>query len=873
MFGPYRIGRLIGVGGMGEVYAATDTRLDREVAIKVLGEHIAADPESRARFEREARLISGLNHPHVATLHDIGEHDGTIYLVMELVEGPTLAHRIAEGPVPFAEAIEIATQIANGLEAAHEQGIVHRDLKPSNVKLRADGTVKVLDFGIAKALNTHSVAREGQPTTAAGAMTKPGVVVGTAAYMSPEQARGKSVDKRTDVWAFGCVLYEMLTGQQAFGGEDDTSTLAKVLERDADMRVLPAELPTSARRAIELCLEKDPRKRLRDIGDMRLALQGKFFAEQPAETARAGGWRRFALPALGVLVVGAAATGLAVRNFQESGLVSAAGPELRFEIATAAFTDATSLALSPDGTTIVFEADSDGQSRLWLHSLQSLSARPLIGTESGSFPFWSPNGRSLAFFADGKLKRIDLDTDTVRTLADAAIGRGGAWNEDDTIIFAPGTNDPLLRVNAMGGVSAVATQLQSTQAGHRFPQFLPDGKHFLYYATGSPESRGVFLGDVDGPTSQRLFDADTGAVLTSSGYLFFARQGAVQAYRFDPNERALLGSASAVSERVAIDGAIYRIALTASMTGAIAYRAESLGASQRFSWFDRSGSIVESIGEPMNGALSPAKSPDGQRIGFSRTVNGNQDIWMLDVASGSVTRFTFDAGLDFSPLWSPDGSRVVFSSSRSGVFDLYVKSATGAGTEELLLATPDNKFPVDWSSDGRSLLFVSNNPEKGYDLWGLSVDDPQARPVPVVSTPFDERDGQFSPDGKWIAYQSNESGRLEVYAQPFPGTGGRWQISTGGGAQVRWRGDGNELFYLSLDGRLLAVPLRYGAGPAIEAGAPTTLFTPRLGRGVQTSNRQQYIVSADGQRFLMNATIEDATRTPVTMVLNWRDAQ
>lgn len=606
---------------------------------------------------------------------------------------------------------------------------------------------------------------------------------------------------------------------------------------------------------------------------MRLALEGEFalVASADAEVARRNLWLR-ALPIAGAFAAGALVVAASSWRLAPPAPEAVQRAEVRFEIATPPVTDQTSLALSPDGANIVFEGSVDGQSRLWVHSLRSLSTRPLTGTESASFPFWSPDSRSIGFFADGKLKRVDLDTESVRTLADAPIGRGGTWRDDGTIIFAPGTNDPLLRVSALGGEPSRVTTLEPGQAGHRFPQLLPDGKHFLYYVTGSPESRGVAIADVGGTATRRLFDADTAAVLTSSGNLVYGRQGRVFARGFDPVERKLRGTAFAVSEQVATDGAIYRIALTTSNVGSIAYRVAS-GGNRRFSWFDRSGRKIRSVGEARDGGLSPAMSPDGRYVAFSRTVNGNQDIWLLDLESGATTRFTFDPGLDFVPLWSPDGSRIVFSSNRSGVFDLYEKAATGAGATKPLLATPENKFAVDWSADGKFLLYVSNAPDTGYDLWTLSLGSEQAHPKPFVRTPFEERDGQFSPDGRWIAYQSNESGRLEVYVQPFPGPGGRWQVSTEGGAQVRWRGDGKELYYLALDGRLMAVPVGVISGPAIEASPPVSLFTPRLGRGVQTSNRQQYIVSADGQEFLMNALVDDATRAPMRVILNWSEAQ
>jgi len=866
-FGPFEIASRIGAGGMGEVYRAADTGLKRDVAIKVLPDSHATDADRLARFRREAEILASLNHPNIGQIYGLEKSNGRTALVMELIEGPTLADRIALGPIAVDEALRIAMQIAGALEAAHSQQIVHRDLKPANIKLRADGTVKVLDFGIAKILATQA------PSSSSPDMTQVGALLGTATYMSPEQALGKAVDKRADIWAFGCVLYEMLTGQPAFGSEDMTVTIARVLEGSVDLHALPARVPARVHRTIELCLTKDVNKRIHDIGDVRLALEGEFGAFEPvaAPAAVRPFWRR-ALPVTVAFLAGGLAAGVSIWRLTQPVEDPAQEPDVRFDVATATFTDAASLALSPDGTMVAFEGSMDGQSLLWVHSFESPPARPLMGTESASLPFWSPDNRSLGFFADGKLKRIDLDTGSVRVLADAPIGRGGAWGAKETIIFAPGTNDPLLRVSSRGGAPSVITHVELTQAGHRLPQFLPDGEHFIYYATGSGDSRGEFLSDQSGAGARRLFDADTGAVFATSGHLFFTRQGALYAQPFEPGAQELQGTAFPVTESVAIDGAIYRMALTASATGSIAYRIAPQGGDRQFTWLDRTGVEIGTAGDSMSAVLSPAMSPDGRNVAFSRTVNGNQDIWLLNVESGDVSRFTFDPGLNFTPLWSPDGSRIIFSSNRSGVFDLYEKPATGVGAEKLLLATTVNKFAVDWSRDGKSLLYSGNDPDTSYDLWTLPLGNDEAEPVQFVRTRFDERDGQFSPDGKWVAYQSNESGRLEVYVQRFRG-GGRWQISTNGGAQVRWSDDGDELFFLTLDGQLMAVPVNVTTGEALEAGAPQPLFTPRIGRGVQTSNRQQYMVSSGGERFLINALVLDATRTPIRMVLHWKEAR
>jgi Tol biopolymer transport system component len=646
---------------------------------------------------------------------------------------------------------------------------------------------------------------------------------------------------------------------------------------------LPDDVPLELRMLVEKALEKEPDDRYQSMRELvvdlrrvsrRSSSEPVDILAMPARAERSARARRAVGFGAGLVATAAVAAFVGTQWLRGPDVAgSPPVPEIRFDVATPLTTDATSLAISPDGQKIVFEATTDVGSQLWLHSLGSMSARPLRGTASGSFPFWAPTSDSVGFFADGKLKRIEVDSGEVRTLANASIGRGGAWNRDGTILFSPGTNDPLLRVSALGGEAVALTKLELTQAGHRFPQFLPDGRHFIYYVTGSPDARGVVVADLQGDAPRRLLDADTGGVFASSGHLFFSRRGALYAQRFDPVRLELDGSAVALPEQVAVDSGIYQLALSASAVGSIVYRSAS-GAGRQFTWYDRSGAIVGTAGELSTvGGLSPALSPDGRQVAFARSVNGNQDIWLLTVESGDLTRFTFDAAIEFVPLWSPDGSRIVFSSNRSGVFDLYEKPASGAGEEQRLLATDLNKFAVDWSADGESLLYVANHPTMSYDIWALPLGR-EREPIAIVRTEFEERDAQFSPDGRWIAYQSNDSGRLEVYVQTFPEPGGRWQVSSEGGAQVRWRDDGQELFFLALDGRLMAAPIRLDPkARAIEVGAPTALFMTRLGRGVQTSNRQQYIVAPGGQRFLMNAIPEAAMASALTVVLNWQEAR
>jgi serine/threonine protein kinase len=864
MVASWRIEAVLGAGGTGVVYRATDTKLDRPVAIKFLGENLA-DPDARRRFQQEARTASSLNHPHIVTVHDVGEHEGLQYIVSELMDGGTLQDWARE-PRSWRKIVEVLTGVADALATAHAAGIVHRDVKPANILMSRGGYAKLADFGLAKLRVATHLDPAGHTMT--------GTVIGTIAYMSPEQAAGKPLDERTDVFSFGVVLYELISGKPPFSAGTDLELLRQVIE--GTVPALHTDAPEALRLIIDKAIAKEPDERYQSMREVVVDLkrvQRQHTSSVPAahrETVAANGWRSAWL-AVPLVLIGAAA-GAAVLSFwsPQPNALPAAAPQTRFEVATPELTDAVTLALSPDGQSIVFEGVADNRSQLWLHSLSSLTSRPLPGTEAASFPFWSPSNRSIGFFADGKLKRMDLDTDLVRVLADASIGRGGAWGSDGRIVFAPGTNDPLISVSELGGETRRLTELAATQAGHRFPQFLPDGEHLFYYVTGSPESRGVVLAARDG-NAQRLFDADTAAVFGAE-HLFFSRQGALYAQRFDAVRRELVGAAVTLPDQVEDDSTVYTLALSASSTGSIAYRTASSVGGRQFTWFDRTGSVVGRTGDASE-ALSPSMSPDGRTLAFSRAVNGNQDIWLMDIASGNITRFTFDPGIDFVPLWSPDGSRILFSSNRSGVFDLYEKPASGAGTEELVLDSDQNKFAVDWAASGDHVLYVSNDAELSYDIWALPRWDrgERAEPFTVVRTRAEERDAQFSPDGNWIAYQSNESGRLEIYAQPFRGTARR-QISREGGAQVRWRSDAAELYYLSLDGTLMSVPLRFDAdGAAVEAGAPEALFGTRMGRGVQTSNRQQYVSSPDGTRFLMSSTVDDASRSAITVVLNWQD--
>ena len=874
--GAFEVTVQIGEGGMGEVYKATDINLKRAVAIKVLPTPVAADAERLARFQREAEVLATLNHPNIAQIHGLEKSAGVTALVMELVEGPTLADRIAQGAIPFDEALLIAKQIADALDAAHEQSIVHRDLKPANIKVRPDGIVKVLDFGLAKALQptgalvmSHSLS----PTITTPAMTQAGMVLGTAAYMSPEQAKGREADRRSDVWAFGCVLFEMLTGTRSFAGDDVSDTLVSVLRDEPTWSALPDGTPPAIRRLLRRCLQKDRARRLGDFHHVRLEIDDA--RDEPRDTVPVGApasrrYERIAWLSGLVLVSVVAVVGVRWRPVAVS--PSTALREMHVQIAAPPTSEPASLAVSPDGQMLTFVATSEGQSRLWLRPLNTVSPRVLPDTDGARFPFWSPDSRSVAFFADGQLKRIDIDGGSSRTLASASGAVGGAWGPDGVILISM-LGNPIMRVSDRGGDRVAVTRLESGQGAHYIPQFLPDGRHFLYWAVSGREPNGVVVGQLGDMEQRRLLDADFAAVYASQGYLLFMRQGKLLAQRFDPSLLALSGAPFPLAEQVAVSTNRLSPAVSTSGAGAIAYRTGS-APKQQLTWFDRSGRELAHLHEPIDSTqLAPSLSPDGRQIALFRGVNRNIDVWLIDTARGVPTRFTFDSADDVDPVWSRDGRRIAFSSNRSGVHDLYVKPAAGAaGSETLLFQSAQTKDASDWSPDGRLLLYRSVDPKRGYDILALRLDSdgkPQGEPQAVVQTDFDEHGGQFSPEGKWIAYVSIKSGRYEVYVQPFGRAGDEKLISTDGGNQVRWRPDGKELFYVARDGRLMAVPVRLGSnGETAEVGTPVPLFQARV-RGMPTG-QTQYVVSSDGQRFLMNTLIDDIVTSPITMILNWK---
>jgi serine/threonine protein kinase len=857
------------------VYRAKDTRLGREVALKILPATFVTNPARLARFEREARILASLNHPNIAVIHGVEDAAaGYPAIVMELVEGQTLGGRLLAANrrttrsgtqrkgLPLEEGLQLARQIADALDAAHERGIVHRDLKPANIQVTPTGIVKILDFGIAKTI----VSEADGPTAATFERTQPGLMMGTAAYMSPEQARGESVDKRTDIWAFGCVLFEILSGRAVFTGETISDTIAAILEREPEWDVLPAQTPARIRQLLRRCLDKDPSHRLRDIGDARIEIDdaqngsqqdGLAVAQVPVRSRRRLVWAS----TVGAVMLSAPAIGAWLLRPPPT------AREVRLDIDTPPTSD-RSLAISPDGLKVTFAARSKGQSRLWLRDLDSPEARPLPDTERATLPFWSPDSRSIGFYADAKLKRIDIAEGSVRVLASmpAPSGAGADWGKDGAIVFSTNPGNPLFRISTTGEIVAVTRFESPQQSAHSYPRFLPDGRHFLFFVSGSPEARGVYLGQLDGLKTQRLFDADAPVVYAATGHLLFVRNGKLLAQPFDAGRLETKGDPFPIAEHIATE-----TALSASAAGPIAYRTPSVDSGQRqLAWVDRSGREIEKVMYPDAAAPGPSLSRDGRRVATFRWADGNMDIWSYETRRRTWDRVTVDSADDIYPLWSPDGTRLVFGSNRNGGRMNLYRKLLGAppGSEELLLSTSQPKFPMDWSPNGRFLLYDSLDPKRGFDIWALPLEGDQ-KPFEAVRTDFSERLGQFSPDGMWIAYQSDKTGRVEIYLQPFPGPGGDSRVSVDGGAQVRWNPNGKELFYVAPDDRLMAVPIHFASnGKTVEVGTPLGLFATDMGGG--NTNRQQYMVALDGQSFVMNSVLGETSTSPITIILNWK---
>jgi serine/threonine protein kinase len=869
--GPYDVLSQVGAGGMGEVYRAKDTKLGRDVALKILPASFTNDPERVARFRREAQVLASLNHPHIAQIYGLEEANGTQFLVLELVDGESLDKRIARGPIPVDEALGVARQIAEALEAAHEKGIIHRDLKPANIALTNDGSVKVLDFGLAKAVETTSgsVDAMNSPTiTSPAMMTRVGVLLGTAAYMSPEQAKGRPADKRSDIWAFGCVLFEMLTGKRAFGGEDLSDTLAFILTKDPEWTLLPPETPSSIRRLLRRCLEKQRARRLADIADARIdldeadSLAAASAATSVPQSARSITPRSALLgAAIGAVVV--ATLWLGVSAIRDRSVVnsdvSRASILLPSRLSRNPY--GAPVALSPDGRRIALVAsDTTGRNQLWLRSLDSLTARPIADTEGASTPFWSPDSRWVAFVANGKLKKIDASGGTAVTLCESALA-GGTWSRDDILLFTQTTTRSLAQVRGTGGVAARVTTIDANahETGHVSPVLLPDGRHFVYVAQDEALSQAgsVYVGAVDSRQKTRL-PVEAASVQYAQGFLWFVRGTTLMAQPFDAGRRTIVGEAVPVAEQLRIEGFSGGF-FSVSPAGALVFQPDP-SSGYELTWFDREGRPIGTLGPP--GDYDDLRlSPDGRRLLVSLPSAGmpNRDLWIIDVSRGLRSRFTFGDASSRGAIWSPDGSRIVFSAQRGGHMALVEKASNGAGAEKVLFDDEFEKELSSWSRDGRFILYQRRNGNQPPTPWVLPMDgDRKTFPLSPTRAFFP----QISPDGRWIAYMSLESGRPEVYVAPFPGPGGRWQISTTGGIDPLWRADGREIFYLSPEG-LTSAAVTVDRDH-VEVGEVKLLFALRkIGRRLVRD------VSPDGERILAVTEKAQGGTEPLTLLVNW----
>jgi len=869
--GPYEIVSPVGAGGMGEVYRARDTRLDRTVAIKVLSESLAADPIFRDRFDREARVISQLDHPHICTLYDVGEQHGTAYLVMQYLEGETLEARVNRGPLPLEHALQYAIHIADALDKAHRAGILHRDLKPGNIMLTKSGAT-LLDFGLAKPAVGPVVAGLSKLPTTSPSLTAQGTILGTLQYMSPEQLEGHEADSRSDIFAFGAVLYEMVTGRKAFEGKSQASIIGAIMHADPPpistlQRLAPPLLDHLAR----TCLAKNPDERWQSSFDLKVELQGIAAAVSlpGGSVAATPGLRmreRFAWLMSALAIVTALI--LVVLRSREAPAVA---PLLRLSIPRPEKVSASvATAISPDGRFVAF-ADESAGGMLWIRPLDSLIARALPGTDDARHPFWSPDGRFIGFFAAGKLKKIDVSRSEAgppQTLGDAPGGRGGTWSRNDVILFSPNLEDAIYRVSAAGGSVTPVTMLDRSrrQTSHRWPDFLPDGRHFLYWVrSAGQETQGIYVGSLDdAPESQvqtRLLSSATNALYAAPGYLLFAQEAMLMARAFDASRLQFTGEpARLVSELGSASN--NRVDFTVSANGLLAY--ESGDVDRQLVWFDRAGAQVGSV-DGSSDYQNPQLSPDGKRVAIVRLdpQNAAGDIWVLELSRGTASRLTTDPSFDWTPLWSPDGQRLVFASNRKGAMSLYERPSS-PGPDQVLLDTGNRMTPTDWSRDGRFVVYAQVDPKTKEDLWALPLDRDR-KPFPILRTDFNETDGRLSPDGRWMAYTSDESGTAEVYVQRFTGgedaTASRIRVSTSGGSNPRWRRDGRELFYINGARKLVSVAVR--STSTFEVDASQALFD--VSRTIDPS--QVYTATPDGQRFLVGAPPQ--VRSPIIVMVNW----
>ncbi|MBI3005651.1 MAG: serine/threonine-protein kinase [Ignavibacteriales bacterium] len=882
----YKILEKLGEGGMGVVYKAQDTTLDRLVALKFLPPHVSSSSDDKVRFTQEAKSAAALSHPNICTIYGVEEHDAQYFIVMEYVEGRTLKEM--KNNMPLKQAIDIGIQLSDGLAAAHEKGIVHRDIKPENIMVRKDGRVQIMDFGLAK-------------LKGASRLTKEGSTVGTAGYMSPEQVQGLETDHRTDIFSLGVVLYELFSGQSPFKAAHETAIAYEIVNVDPEpISSIRGEIDPQIDAIVLEALQKEPSERYQSVAEIAKELRRfkressrtrvsrvtaarhvpKMSEDQPPKVflglrsrellfAAAAGF--FLVIALVFAIIHFLDTPVEVRSFRSTILP----PDKATLINTV---NGSHIALSPDGRMLAFVArDSIGKTLLWVRSLSALSGQPLSGTDGAEYPFWSPDNRHVGFFAGGKLRKIETSGGPPQTICEALAGRGGSWNQDGVIVFTSGTSRPLSRVSAAGGVATIITTLDTSRSerGHRWPHFLPDGKHILFLSrtapSGSSETDAIHVASLDSTEESKLLFHASSNVAYAGGHLLYLREQSLMAQPFDAARLQLTGDAFPIAEQIQFVAIASSAVFSVSQNGVLVYQVGGVQAGTQFTWFDRKGKPLGSIRKP-GSYFRFRLSPDNRRVAVEVVEpqsNTGFDIWLVDFARDIWTRFTFNPAIDRDPVWSPDGSRIVFDSFRKGSADLYQRISSGAVNEEVLFESMNNKYPTDWSMDGKYLVYTEVSAgETRPDLWVLPHTGDR-KPKIFLQTEFSERRGVFSSDGKWIAYESDESGRFQIYVRPFPEPGAPTQVSTAGGSWPRWRRDGKEIFFITDNNAVMAAEVRMSRS-AIEVGAVRQLFVVNAFRGANF-NVNGYDVTADGQRFLVNTIVgETAQSPPITLVLNWQ---
>ncbi len=872
----YKVLEKIGQGGMGEVYRAEDTTLKREVAIKVLPEQFTKDPQRLARFEREAQLLAQLNHPNIAAIYGLEEADGVRFLALELVPGETLQERVASGPVPVEEALEVCRQIAEGVEAAHEKGVIHRDLKPANVKVTPEGRVKILDFGLAKAFEAEIPAADiSQSPTLTEEMTRAGVILGTAAYMSPEQAKGQPVDKRADIFAFGAVLYELLTGKRAFEGQTITETIAAVLKSEPDWNALPTTTPWRIQDLLRRCLQKDVHDRLDGVANLRIEI--KLAQSEPTAVAPSGLVSVVQFPLWKRIVPWSVTALIAVISIITVWNLIRPAPSVvtTLSIVTPTTTPVAStrhndVAISPDGRHIVFRGSQEGSSQLYVRSLSALEADPISETEGVNREFFfSPDSQWVVFVVDGKQKKVSISGGAPVTLCDAPFQEGGYWGPDDVIVFADGAagDTNLLRVSANGGQPEILAKPDHAKGEleYQHPEILPDGNTLLFDISHGVSEYQIAALSLETGEQKILVEAGQSPHYVSTGHLVYALvgTGTLMAAPFDLDKVEITGGAIPILEGVSHTSGVLEgnVDYSFSTNGSLVYVAGGGGGESTVVWVDREGNSEPLLDTP--DAYSVLRlSPDGQHLAVGNDEGGG-DVWTYDLVRGVLSRLTFHAGWDRSPAWTPDSQRIVFNSARGGSSGtLFWKAADGSGeTEQLTSGGAGQQVPFSFTPDAKVLAFVEPNPETGWDIWTLQLDGDRT-PELFLRTDANENGPAFSPDGRWIAYESDESGQNEIYVRPFPASASKSQISTGGGETPRWAPDGSELFYLEED-RMMSVPVTIG--DSFQPGTPSVLFTHDNPSGPPPA----YSVSPDGQRFVMLQPSEQETPGQINVILNW----